>query len=102
MSKTQNRYEMLVYGEAITGLSMRISKREFNRQLNHFKGEVKKLRERDSSDDDCDEDEVIEDIRVDVDETEKYTETTYRIHLDDGTASVILREIVLKEGYVWK
>lgn len=103
MSKTQNRYEMLVYGEFIVGLSMKISKREFERQLNYFKEEVKKQRECNSSDDDSDEDGMINDIVVDVDETEGYTETSYRICLDDcGIANVILSEKALKDGYVWK
>ncbi len=105
MSKMRDRYEMFVCGEDIHGLTMKISKGEFERQLKHFKEEVAKYqKDYNGQDNDYgDEDLSMRDIRVGEEDKGGYIQTDYWIDLDHGSiGSVLLRKMVLKEGYSWK
>lgn len=118
------KYEMCIDSYYLEGIPFRISKKEFNRQLKHYKELAKKNNEplvkkvNEENEDrkrhpnkysrnskchlldvkDC-EDYIDE--KKKVTEYEKYIETTY-IYRDNTAANVFLTEYKAKDGYYWK
>ncbi len=111
MAKTV-KYDMYINTMETSGEAIPLSKKEFLRQLKYYKDviaknhddyneEIEELKKRHPSDWRYSEIEhCLDDINMQTEDHEKYTETTYAIH-DDGTI-IVFRERVCKPGYHWK
>ncbi len=103
-----SKYIMYINTVNTSGAAIPISKKEFQRQIKHYKkeiagnhacykDEIDKLKSsmrnwRYSDIEDC-----LDDIRITTEEDDKYTKTTYSVR--DSGATIIFCEIVCKPGY---
>lgn len=106
------QYDMWISTMDTSGIAIPISKKEFKRQINHYKKEIADSHEayRDEIEElktrnpkywqYSDIEHCLDDMRIRTEEHKTYIETIYSVH-NDG-AEVAFRERVCKPGYCFK
>ena len=106
---TKVKYEMCLNTISLDTASIKISKKEFERQIKHYKDVIARNHEIYKDEiTECDQDGrdyyniegYIDDLSISVDEYEQYTVTRYSVHSSELGISFFKYEA--KPGYCWK